>query len=66
VRDFAFPVQFSVFETSLKSHEMKDFVRRVKAEINPDEDKVEIFKLYPASTRIWLGNVTNNGKALIF
>ena len=66
VRDTALPVQFSVFEASFKQLEVMEFIRKIKLEIDVAEDKVELFKLSPAHTRIWVGNVLNNGNALIF
>jgi len=55
VRDFATPVQFSVFEAELKQAELESLLQSLTALIDLDQDRIGFYQLPNKQQKISLG-----------
>jgi CRISPR-associated protein Cas2 len=55
VRDFAAPVQFSVFEAELKPAELENLLQSLTELIDLDQDRIGIYPLSNGQQKISLG-----------
>jgi len=64
--DVAFPVQYSIFETELSSVQFEKFQEDLLQRIDPDTDKLTIYRLFKTHPKVELGCCQEEGEVLFF
>jgi CRISPR-associated protein Cas2 len=64
--DVAFPVQYSVFETELTSIQFEKLRANLAQRIDPETDKLTIYRLFKTHTKIELGCCQEDDDVLFF